>query len=185
MARLPDGVRQVVAGAACSLLLHTNPPSHARDDWDVTLVSYRDELQLSSTRDAHQRTGAPLFFALRASGGGVQSCSFVATHAGVVVCRARIRGRAMAPCTLSIKVVASEPSAAASSVCLVHPLPSIHVVTVGCKATLTLMVRARARCFSQLAMQDPSVTLEQIYNLPLCTIDAVTRAAAAAHMRFA
>lgn len=162
MARLPDGVRQAVAGAACSLLLHTNPPSHARDDWDVTLVSYRDELQLSSNRDAQQRTGAPLFFALRASGGGVQSCSFVATHAGVVVCRARIRGRATAPCTLSIKVVASEPSAAASSICLVHPLPSIHVVSVGCKATLTLMVRACARCFSQLATQDPSVTLEQI-----------------------
>lgn len=142
VAALPAGVKHAVAGAACSLLLQTNPPSHARDDWDVSLVSYREESQSPAALNVQQRVGVPVFFVLRASGGGVQSCSFVATQAGVVVCKARIRGRAMAACSVSIKVVAAQPSAAASSIYLVHPLPSLDSLPVGCKASLRLMVRA-------------------------------------------
>jgi hypothetical protein len=48
------------------------------------------------------------------------------------------------PRTFSFKVIASEPSASASSIFLVHPLPSIDTVEVGSEVNLRLMVRMRA-----------------------------------------
>jgi hypothetical protein len=143
VASLPRGVTQAVAGTACSLLLRTIPPSDATLNWEVSLVSYSDESQPNSAQSAQQRTGLPVAFALGACSGGVQSCSFVAAQAGTVVCKARVRGCAAAPAAFSLKVVACAPSARASSICLVHPLPSVDTVEVGAQVTLRLMVRAR------------------------------------------
>ena len=140
---LPGGVTHAVAGAACSLLLRTEPASDVRMNWEVSLMSYSEE-SLRNTGRNPQQNGIPVVFALGACSGGVQNCSFVATQAGIVVCRARARARAAAPCSFSFKVVASEPSASASSIFLVHPLPSIDTVEVGREVPLRLMVRMRA-----------------------------------------
>jgi hypothetical protein len=146
---LPEGVEQLVAGAACSLLLQTNPPSHAKLDWEVSLLSYSDETQQhSGGRRPHECVGFPVAFVLGTSSGGVQSCSFVATRAGVIVCRARARGRTMEPCSFSVDVVASQPCAFTSRMHLVHPLPSVDVVAVGQDVSLRLLVPAATRCFS-------------------------------------
>jgi hypothetical protein len=140
---LPEGVEELVAGAACSLLLQTNPPCHARLDWEVSLLSYSDETRHhSGGRRPHECVGFPVAFVLGTSSGGVQSCSFIATRAGVIVCRARTRGRAMEPCSFSVNVVASQPCALASRVHLVHPLPSVDVVAVGQDVSLRLLVPA-------------------------------------------
>ena len=139
---LPRGVTHAVAGIACNLLLQTIPPCNGKLNWEVSLVSYSDESQRNTGRSAQQKPGLPVVFALGACSGGVQNCSFIATQAGVVVCRARARDRAAVPCSFSFRVVASEPSASASSILLVHPLPSIYTVEVGCQVPLRLMVRA-------------------------------------------
>ncbi len=141
-ASLPPGVERVVAGSACSLLLRTNPPCCGKLNWDVSLVSYSHDSHPSAA--CSPQHGLPVAFVLGTSSGGVQSCSFIATQAGEMVCRARVRGRAMESCLLSVEVVACEASAAASRVYLVHPLPSTDVVLVDQDVSLRLMVRAFA-----------------------------------------
>lgn len=140
---LPRGVKHAVAGTACSLLLRTNPPCDGRMNWEISLMSYSDESQLNNARSVQQYPGVPVVFALGTCSGGIQNCSFVATQAGTVVCKARARGHATVPCTFSFKVVASEPNASASSIHLVHPLPSTDTFEVGHQVLLRLMVSAR------------------------------------------
>jgi hypothetical protein len=143
---LPPGVKHVVAGAACSLLLQTHPPCYGKLDWDVSLVSYHHAHQ-HAARNPQKSLGhgVPVAHVLGTSSSatGVQSCSFVATQAGVLSCRARVRGRAMQPCSLSINVTASEPCDSTSRVYLVHPLPGEDVVLVRRPVFLRLMVRLR------------------------------------------
>lgn len=143
---LPPGVKHVVAGAACSLLLQTHPACYGRLDWDVSLVSYHHVHQ-NAARNPQKSLGhgVPVAHVLGASSSatGVQSCSFVATQAGVVECRARVRGRALQPCSLSFNVTASEPCDSTSRVYLVHPLPGFDVVLARRPVTLRLMVRLR------------------------------------------
>jgi hypothetical protein len=173
--RLPRGVKYAVAGTACSLLLQTHPPCEGRVNWDVSLVCYSDEQWLDAAQSAQQHPGVPVVFALGACSAGVQSCSFVATQAGTVVCKARTRGRAAAPCTFTFKVVASEPSASASSIRLVHPLPSIDAVAVGCAVPLTLMVRCQWQ-LQRLRCLTPSTGLR-----PGCVRQPLHAAAALCH----
>jgi hypothetical protein len=139
---LPGGVKHAVAGAPCSLLLRTNPPCDSRLDWEVNLVSFAGDSMQRTSRNFDLSAGVPVVFAIGRSASGVYNCSFVTAQAGTVLCRARVRGRAMQPTSISIKVAASEPSASASSIYLVHPLPCVDVVTAGENASLRLMVRA-------------------------------------------